>query len=125
MGSNMANKTGISANKLFHIPELLELIPFTVSRIDLFVCHRVSNTFNATIHNSPSLQHKLLSAMVSRDLKEKTYPPQLPIPTPKDARSAQRAIAAYEHAEQCKYISSLFRCRTQIWDILNGKCESN
>lgn len=51
-----------AANKVFTIPELLELVLMNMAQFDLFVVQRVSRAFCSTIHNSPSLEQTLYAA---------------------------------------------------------------
>jgi hypothetical protein len=51
----------MSANKVFSIEELLEMIFLNVPQQDLFVLQRVSKKFAFTILSSPSIQRKMLT----------------------------------------------------------------
>jgi hypothetical protein len=54
------HKRGIeSANKVFEIAELIELILLNVSQIDLFVTQRVCKAFQFAIQNTPKLQRRM------------------------------------------------------------------
>lgn len=50
----------VMASKVFHIPELFELILLsTVTQTDLFVLQRVNKTFHTVIRDSPKIQQKI------------------------------------------------------------------